>query len=61
MEKITYTFEEAMERLELIVTKLENGKLPLEESLVYYKEGLELSKYCSSKIENAEKELKVIG
>lgn len=59
MEK-NYTFEEAMKRLEEIVEKLEGGKLPLEDSLKYYKEGLELSKQCNLKLEEAEKQLIVL-
>ncbi|WP_105618125.1 exodeoxyribonuclease VII small subunit [Vallitalea okinawensis] len=59
MEK-KYTFEEAMKRLEEIVEKLESGKLPLEDSIKYYKEGLELSTQCNLKLEEAEKQLIVL-
>jgi len=47
------TFEEAFSKLEEIVKKLENGKVPLDESMKLYTEGMELSKYCDEKLSNA--------
>jgi len=52
------SFEDAMQRLEAIVNELEAGGLPLEKSLEKYKEGLELTNYCSEKLNKAESELK---
>lgn len=51
------TFEEAMEKLEKIVEKLEEGDVPLEEAISIYKEGMELSKICHDKLRNVEKQL----
>jgi exodeoxyribonuclease VII small subunit len=51
------TFEEAMAKLEQIVEKLEEGDIPLEEAIIYYKEGMELSKLCHDKLKSAEKQL----
>lgn len=49
-EKKELTFEEAMEKLEAVVTKLETGDVPLEKAISYYQEGMELSKICSDKL-----------
>lgn len=53
-------FEDAMQRLEEIVKNLESGDLPLEESLKVFAEGMELAKYCSKKLEEAEKKVTVL-
>ncbi|WP_404403716.1 exodeoxyribonuclease VII small subunit [Jeotgalibacillus malaysiensis] len=55
-----YSFEEAMEGLEEIVAKLEEGDVPLEEAIDYYKKGVELSKLCHEKLQSAEKQLAVM-
>jgi exodeoxyribonuclease VII small subunit len=51
------TFEQAMEQLESIVEKLEEGDVPLEEAISFYKEGMELSKLCHDKLKNVEEQL----
>ncbi|MBS4215728.1 MULTISPECIES: exodeoxyribonuclease VII small subunit [Neobacillus] len=51
------TFEEAMNKLEQIVGKLEEGDVPLEEAIIYYKEGMELSKLCHDKLKSVEEQL----
>ncbi|OZS78800.1 exodeoxyribonuclease VII small subunit [Tetzosporium hominis] len=51
------TFEEAMKQLEEIVRRLEQGDVPLEESIDLYKQGMELSAQCSAKLQQAEKQL----
>ncbi|MBU8879328.1 exodeoxyribonuclease VII small subunit [Bacillus sp. FJAT-29790] len=51
------TFEEAMEQLEVIVEKLEEGDVPLEEAINIYKQGMELSKLCHDKLKNVESQL----
>ena len=53
-------FEEAMERLEEIVQNLENGELPLEEALKVFEEGMKLTKFCSGKLEEAEKRVTLL-
>ncbi len=42
------TFEEAMKGLESIVSKLEEGDVPLEQAINYFQEGMALSK-CATK------------
>jgi len=51
------SFEEAMTKLEQIVDKLEEGDVPLEEAIIFYKEGMELSKLCHDKLKNVEDQL----
>lgn len=52
MERIP--FEEALKKLEAIVSKLEEGTVSLEESVGLYEEGMKLSKHCSDILEKAE-------
>ena len=42
----TLTFEQAMEQLELVVRKLDNGELPLEDAITSFQDGLEYIKVC---------------
>jgi exodeoxyribonuclease VII small subunit len=51
------TFEEAFRKLESIVNTLEKGESTLEESMRLFEEGMELSRFCSSKLNEAEKQL----
>jgi len=48
------TFEEALERLEALVDRLEEGEIPLEESVQAYAEGMGLVKQCLEKLAKAE-------
>lgn len=51
------TFEEAMSRLETIVSQLEKGDLPLEEALALFEEGAGLMKQCSKALDQAEQKV----
>lgn len=51
------SFEEAMAKLETIVTKLESGDVPLESALTNFQEGMLLSKYCQDTLNDAERTL----
>jgi exodeoxyribonuclease VII small subunit len=53
-------FEQAMEKLESIVEKLESGELTLEDSVKAFEEGIELSRLCKKKLESAEDRVKKI-
>ncbi len=56
------TFETAMKKFEKVVEELESGDLPLEKSLKKFEEGVALSKFCSSKLEEIEaKVTKLVG
>ena len=51
------TFETAMERLEQIVTLLENGKCSLDESMKLFDEGTKLAAFCSGTLKEAEQKI----
>ncbi|MBO5365165.1 MAG: exodeoxyribonuclease VII small subunit [Peptococcaceae bacterium] len=53
----TLTFEQAMEQLELVVRKLDNGELPLEDAITSFQDGLEYIKVCQEKLNKAEGKL----
>ncbi|MDL4841595.1 exodeoxyribonuclease VII small subunit [Aquibacillus rhizosphaerae] len=59
-KKDELSFEEAMKKLEEIVDKLEEGEVPLEKAINYYQEGMNLSKVCSDKLTNVEKQMEQI-
>ena len=50
-------FESALKELEKTVALLENGDLSLDESIKLYEKGIELSKECSLKLENAKQKI----
>ncbi|GAE31881.1 exodeoxyribonuclease VII small subunit [Halalkalibacter hemicellulosilyticus] len=56
-EKKDKTFEEAMSELEVVVEKLEQGDVPLEEAIAMFQEGMTLSKFCHEKLEKVEKQM----
>lgn len=53
MEK-KLTYEQAMARLDEIISILENNKATLDESISLYQEGVELAAYCDAKLKNIE-------
>ena len=54
------TFEQAMSELERIVTELERGDGPLEDSISLYEKGAELKKRCETKLKEAEQKVAAI-
>ena len=54
------TFESAMERLERIVEEMESDKLPLENLLKRYEEGVKLVRVCEEKLKSAEQRIEII-
>ena len=54
------TFEQAMSELERIVTQLERGDVPLEDSISLYEKGAELKKRCETKLKEAEQKVAAI-
>lgn len=57
-EKIT--FEQALSRLEELVRSLEEGKLPLAESLAAFEEGVALLRRCTQELEEAEGKVEIL-
>ncbi len=53
-------FEAALARLEDIVTELDSGDLPLEQSLKLFEEGTKLSRICNKRLEEAERKVEIL-
>lgn len=60
MNKKNMTFEENMRRLEQIVRAMEQGDVPLEESLKLFQEGTKLVESCGKLLDEAELQVKKI-
>ena len=60
-EERELTLEESFSRLDALVEKMENRDIPLEESFQIYKEGMDLLKKCSEKIDLVEKKMQQIN
>lgn len=56
-EEKEITFEKALEELEKIVEELEKEDVPLEKAIDYYQKGMELSKRCDDKLQDAEEKM----
>ena len=54
------SYEAALQELELLVTRLESGDLPLEQLLTQYQRGAELLKFCRDRLEAVEDQVKVL-
>lgn len=54
------TFEQAMKRLEEIVTQLEAGEAPLDKSMSLFEEGTKLSAFLSKSLDEAEQKVLMI-
>lgn len=54
------TFEASLNELEKIVKHLEDGDLPLEESLKLFEDGIRLSRECRERLTNAERRIEVL-
>jgi exodeoxyribonuclease VII small subunit len=52
------TFEENLQKLEELVSRLEQGDLPLEEAIGLFREGMEVARTCAGKLAVVEKEVK---
>lgn len=54
------TFETSLKELETIVKQLEEGDMPLEESLKLFETGVRLSRECRERLNNAERRIEVL-
>jgi exodeoxyribonuclease VII small subunit len=57
----TNDFESAIGELERIVKALEEGDLTLEKSLELYERGVQLSRFCHARLEDAERRIQVLN
>ena len=55
--KKNQTFEQSLEKLEKIIEHLEGGDLALDKAFEYYKEGMDLSLFCSNELKKVEQEV----
>lgn len=53
-------FETALAQLEALVAAMEDGSLPLEESLAAYRRGVELTRVCQERLAQAEQQVRVL-
>ena len=53
-------FETSLNRLEEIVSELETGDLPLEQSLKLFEEGVKLARICSTRLQDAERKVEIL-
>lgn len=53
-------FEDALKKLEKIVSDLESGVLSLDDSLKKYEEGVKLAQFCSKKLEDARRKVEIL-
>ena len=54
-------FEAAIAELESIVKKLEEGDMALEQSLALYERGVQLSRFCHARLEEAEHRIDILS
>lgn len=55
-----FNFEQALEKLDAIVEKMEAGGLSLEDSLKHFEQGVKLTKECQTTLKAAEQKVKVL-
>jgi exodeoxyribonuclease VII small subunit len=55
------SFEEAIKELANIVGKIEQGQIPLQDSLTQYEKGMALIKHCRTILQKAEKRIEKIS
>ena len=61
MEPTIKDFESAIAELDTIVKRMEEGDLTLEKSMELYERGLQLSKFCHSTLEAAERRIEILN
>ena len=55
------SFEQALAELEALVSQMESGQLPLEQSLAAYKRGAELLQYCQKSLADVEQQVRILN
>ena len=61
MDPTIKDFESALAELDAIVKKMEEGDLTLERSMELYERGLQLSRFCHSTLESAERRIELLN
>lgn len=60
MSEKNQTFEVSLAELEKIVRRLEEGDLPLDESLELFEKGVRLSRECRERLNQAERRIEIL-
>jgi exodeoxyribonuclease VII small subunit len=60
MELKVRDFESALKSLEDIVVQLETGDLTLDRALELFEEGIKISRFCNSKLDEAERKVEIL-
>ena len=60
MAKKKEKFEQALQKLESIVGRMEQGDLALEEALKAFEEGVKLASFCAKKLDEAERKVETL-
>ena len=60
MTKKEFSFEQAIEELQTIVTAMEAGNVSLDESLGLYERGVELVRLCNRRLDEAQQRISVV-
>ncbi len=53
-------FEEALDKLEEIVKRMEGGEMSLEESLKAFEDGIRLSRLCAKRLDEADRRVEIL-
>jgi exodeoxyribonuclease VII small subunit len=61
MDPTIKDFESAIAELETIVRQLEEGDLALEKSLTLFERGVQLSRFCHARLEEAERRVEILN
>ena len=61
MDPTIKDFEAALTELDAIVRKLEDGDIPLEQSLQLFERGVQLSRFCHARLEEAERRIEILN
>ncbi len=59
--KAGFQFEKALEELESLVTRIEEGDLSLEESLTAFERGVQLTRECQKALDEAEQKVEILS
>lgn len=54
------SFEQSLAKMEEILTTMERGDTSLDESIVLFQEGIQLSKHCTEKLQEVEKQIEIL-
>lgn len=55
-----FNFEKSLQQLDKIVAKMEQGDIPLEQSLKHFEEGIELIRLCQKALSDAEQKVEIL-